>query len=116
MYDPLTSTYSFACPRGPDANVPLSAFRFLERLPAAVHPAVYHVLFECRCGKEHVGLVSHEDLDWASLGTATHVTFRNLLTSHDDSLAASLPTSPRHGSEQGSGPGASTASRGVPDR
>ena len=90
MYDPLTSTYSFACPRGPKANVPLSAFRFLERLPAAAHPAVYRVLFECRCGNEHLGLVSHEDLDWAPLGTSTPVTFRNLLTSRDDSLAAEL--------------------------
>jgi len=90
MYDPLTSTYSFACPRGPVANVPLSAFRFLERLPAAAHPALYRVLFECRCGREHVGLVSHDDLDWAPLGTASSVTFRNLLTSHDDSLATEL--------------------------
>jgi len=90
MYDPLTSTYSFACPRGPVANVPLSAFRLLERLPAASHPAVYRVLFECRCGREHVGLVSHDELDWAPLGTASNVTFRNLLTSHDDSLATEL--------------------------
>jgi hypothetical protein len=90
MYDPLTSTYSFACPRGRDANVPLSAFRLLERLPAAAHPAVYRVLFECRCGQEHVGLVSHDDLDWAPLGTATDLTFRNLVTSHDDGLADEL--------------------------
>ncbi|MDQ3671527.1 MAG: hypothetical protein M3364_03685 [Actinomycetota bacterium] len=90
MYDPLTSTYSFACPSGRDARVPLSAFRSLERLPAASHPAVYRVLFECRCGSEHVGLVSHDDLDWAPLGTVSEVTFRNLLTSHDDPLAAEL--------------------------
>ncbi len=70
--------------------MPLSAFRFLERLPAAAHPAVYRVLFECRCGREHVGLVSHDDLDWAPLGTASSVTFRNLLTSRDDSLATEL--------------------------
>ena len=34
--------------------------------------------------------MSHDDLDWAPLGTATTVTFRNLMTSHDDSLAAEL--------------------------
>jgi hypothetical protein len=90
MYNPLTSTYSFACPRGRDASVPLSAFRLLERLPAAAHPALYRVLFECRCGQEHVGLVSHDDLDWAPLGGATDLTFRNLVTSHDDDLAEEL--------------------------
>jgi len=88
MYDPLTSTYSFSCPHGRDAHVPLSAFRLLERLPGAAHPAVYHILFTCRCGDEHPGLVSHDELDWAPLGTATEWTFRNLMTSHDDSLAA----------------------------
>ena len=66
MYDPLTSTYSFACPARTEANVPLSAFRLLERLPAAAHPAVYRVLFECRCGREHLGLVS------ATISTGHH--------------------------------------------
>jgi hypothetical protein len=90
MYDPLTSTYSFACPHGREARVPLSAFRLLERLPGAAHPAVYRVLFACRCGRQHEGLVPHDELDWAPLGTTTEVTFRNLMTSHDDSLAAEL--------------------------
>jgi hypothetical protein len=90
MYDPITSTYSFSCPHGRDARVPLSAFRLLERLPGAAHPAVYRVLFACRCGDEHAGLVSHDDLDWAPLGAAVGGTFRNLLTSHDDLLAAEL--------------------------
>jgi len=90
MYDPLTSTYSFSCPHGREARVPLSAFRVLERLPGAVHPAVYRVLFACRCGDQHPGLVSHDDLDWAPLGTATDWTFRNLMTSRDDSLAVEL--------------------------
>ena len=45
MYDPLTSTYSFACPHGKGSRVPLSSFRRLERLPGAAHPAVYRVLF-----------------------------------------------------------------------
>lgn len=62
MYDPLTSTYSFPCPHGRDAKVPLSAFRLLERLPGAAHPAVYSVLFACRCGHDHPGLVSHDEL------------------------------------------------------
>ncbi|MGH3132269.1 MAG: hypothetical protein ACRDNY_00745 [Gaiellaceae bacterium] len=90
MYDPLTTTYSFPCPHGSDAKVPLSAFRLLERLPGAAHPAVYHVLFACRCGDDHPGLLSHDELDWAPLGTTTDTTFRNLQTAHDDSLAGEL--------------------------
>ena len=70
MYDALTSTYSFACPHGPVTRIRLSSFRALERLPGAAHPAVYRVLFACRCGEEHPGLVSHDELDWAPLGVA----------------------------------------------
>ena len=47
MYDPLTSTYSFSCPHGHEAHVRLSAFRTLERLPGAAHPAVYRIQFAC---------------------------------------------------------------------
>jgi hypothetical protein len=90
VYDPLTSTYSFACPHGRDAHVPLSAFRTLERLPGAAHPAVYRVLFACLCGGDHAGLVSHDDLDWAPLGATTETTFRNLMTSRDELLATEL--------------------------
>jgi len=90
MYDPLTSMYSFACPHGREAKVPLSAFRVLERLPGAVHPAVYGVRFACWCGEEHAGLLSHDDLDWAPLGATAGGVFRNLMTSHDDLLAAEL--------------------------
>ena len=90
MYDPLTSTYSFTCPHGAGSRVPLSSFRRLERLPGATHPAVYRVLFGCGCGDDHLGLVSHGDLDWAPLGAAAEVSFRNLMTSHDDSLATEL--------------------------
>lgn len=90
MYDPLTSTYSFACPRDRDARVPLSAFRELECLPGSTHPAVYRVSFACACGDEHAGLVSHAELDWAPLGVGASGTFRNLMTRHDDSLAAGL--------------------------
>jgi hypothetical protein len=90
VYDPLTSTYSLSCPRGRRAAVPLSAFRSLERLPGAAHPAVYRISFECPCGGEHLGLVSHHDLDWAPLGLGSRGTFRNLMTSHDDALADEL--------------------------
>ena len=90
VYDPLTSRYSFACPHGAEARVPLSSFRLLEQLPGPQHPAVFRVLFACGCGDEHPGLVSHDELDWAPLGAAAGTTFRNLMTSHDDSLAVEL--------------------------
>jgi hypothetical protein len=90
VYDPLTTTYSFACPHGRQARVPLSSFRQLELLPGASHPAVYRVLFGCGCGDEHPGLVSHDDLDWAPLGAGAATSFRNLMTSRDDSLAVEL--------------------------
>jgi len=60
--------------------VALSSFRLLERLPGAAHPAVYEVRFDCTCGDEHPGLVSHEDLDWAPLGGHTGA-FVDLMTS-----------------------------------
>jgi len=90
VYDVLRSTYSFACPHGPEAHVPLSSFRALERLPGTAYPAVYRVLFSCRCGDEHPGLVSHEELDWAPLGAVATGSFRNLMTSRDDPLAGAL--------------------------
>jgi hypothetical protein len=68
MYDALTARYTFACPRREHAHVALSSFRLLERLPGATHPAVFEVRFDCTCGEQHPGLVSHEDLDWAPLG------------------------------------------------
>ena len=90
MYDPLTSTYAFSCPNGRETRVPLSAFRTLERLPGAAHPAVYRILFACGCGDEHPGLIAHDDLDWAHLGTTADQTFRNLMTAHDDPIATEL--------------------------
>ena len=90
MYDPLTSTYSFACPHGVRRGVPLSSFRQLERLPGAAHPAVYRVVFGCGCGEDHPGLVSHDDLDWAPLGGTAESSFHNFMTSHEDSLAVAL--------------------------
>jgi hypothetical protein len=89
MYDALTGRFTFACPARGEARVTLSAFRQLERLPGAAHPAVYRVLFECGCGEEHEGLVSHDDLDWAPLGLDGGVFF-NFMTSRLDSVAAEL--------------------------
>jgi hypothetical protein len=90
VYDPLTSTYSLACLHGGRAAVPLSSFRSLARLPGPTHPALYDVEFACRCGGEHRGLLSQVELDWAHLGTTADLTFRNLMTARDDSLAAEL--------------------------
>jgi hypothetical protein len=90
MYDPLTSTYSFSCPHASEAHVPLSDFRTLERLPGAVHPAVFGITFSCSCGGDHAGLVSHDDLDVAPLGVGISGSFRNVLTGSDDSLDEEL--------------------------
>jgi hypothetical protein len=86
MYDPLTSTYSFSCPHGREARVPLSGFRTLDRLPGACHPAVFGISFSCSCGGDHAGLVSHDDLDIAPLGVGAGGGFHNLLTGHEDAL------------------------------
>jgi hypothetical protein len=89
MYDALTGRYTFACPAGGETRVALSAFRTLERLPGAAHPAVYRIRFACQCGDEHDGLVSHDDLAWAPLGLAGG-RFLNLMTSRLESLADEL--------------------------
>ena len=89
MYDALTTRYSFACPARGEAHVTLSAFRRLERLPGAAHPALYRVTFACACGEEHLGLVAHDDLDWAPLGLAVG-SFVNLMTARLDTVAAEL--------------------------
>lgn len=89
MYDPLTSRYAFACPVRGETHVPLSAFRRIEQLPGAAHPAVFRVRFACGCGEEHDGLVSHDELDWAPLGLAAGA-FLNLMTSRVESAGAEL--------------------------
>jgi hypothetical protein len=89
MYDPLTSRYTFSCPSRGETRVTLSSFRTLERLEGTAHPVVYHVRFECVCGGEHDGLVSHEDLDWAPLGLEGGV-FVNLMTSKVEAVADEL--------------------------
>jgi len=85
MYDALTTRYIFACPAMGETSVKLSAFRELERLPGASHPAVFRVRFACPCGDEHPGLVSHEELDWAPLGLQDR-TFLNLMTARLEPL------------------------------
>jgi hypothetical protein len=79
MYDALSAAYTFRCPSRGRVRVRLSAFRTLERLPGATHPAIYRVEYACPCGSEHVGLVSHEELDWEPIGAGETV-FVNLMT------------------------------------
>ena len=89
MYDALTARFTFACPTRELAHVTLSAFRLLERLPGAERPAVYGVRFDCSCGHDHPGLVSHDDLDWAPLGGGEG-RFHDLMTSRSGDTAAEL--------------------------
>jgi hypothetical protein len=89
MYDALTTRYTFACPARGETRVSLSAFRILDRLPGAEHPAVFHVVFDCPCGEEHPGLVSDSELDWAPLGLAEE-RFLNLMTAQFEGVAAEL--------------------------
>ena len=89
MYDGLTTRYTFPCPERGEARVALSAFRRLERLPGAAHPAVFRVSFACACGGEHPGLVSHDELDWAPLGLA-HGLFLNLMTARLENVELEL--------------------------
>ena len=89
MYDALTGRFTFPCPARGETRVSLSAFRQLERLPGAAHPAVFQVLFACACGEEHEGLVTHDDLDWAPLGLQGGV-FYNLMTARLDLVDSEL--------------------------
>ena len=89
MYDPLTSRYTFPCPRRGETRVSLSSFRTLERLEGTAHPVVYRIRFACSCGDEHDGLVSHDELDWAPLGLEGGV-FLNLMTSRVEPVAEEL--------------------------
>jgi hypothetical protein len=90
MYDALTTAYTFACPAHGETKVRLSRFRRLEELAGTRHPTVYRVEFDCGCGSEHPGLVSHGDLDWAPLGLHGDATFLNLMTSTHDDVAEEL--------------------------
>jgi hypothetical protein len=90
MYDGLTARYTFACPERGQTRVTLSDFRELERLPGASHPAVFRVRFACACGTEHLGLVPHDELDWAPLGLGSGVSFLNLMTARVQALESEL--------------------------
>ena len=89
MYDALTTRYTFSCPNRGETRVRLSAFRALDRLPGAGHPAVFQVVFDCPCGCEHPGLVSDVELDWAPLGHSTE-RFLNLMTDRFESTEEEL--------------------------
>jgi len=89
MYDPLTGRYAFACPVRGETHVLLSAFRSIEQLPGAAHPAVFRVRFDCACGEEHDGLLTHEELDWAPLGLGAGE-FLNLMTARLEPVVAEL--------------------------
>ena len=67
----------------------LSSFRSLERLDGTAHPAVYRVSFDCPCGEEHPGLVTHDDLDWAPLGLQAG-RFLNLMTARLEEVGCEL--------------------------
>jgi hypothetical protein len=90
MYDTLTTSYTFNCPIHGETHVRLSRFRRLEQLPGAQHPAVFRVEFECGCGDDHPGLVTHEDLDWAPLGLHDDTQYVNLMTSRVEALGGEL--------------------------
>jgi hypothetical protein len=89
VYDALTTKYAFACPERGEARVVLSSFRRIEQLPGAAHPAVFEVDFDCGCGEEHPGLVTHDELDWAPLGLGEGV-FLNLMTAQLDPVEDEL--------------------------
>jgi hypothetical protein len=89
MYDVFTTRYGFACPERGEAHVALSSFRRIEQLPGAAHPAVFEISFDCGCGGQHPGLVSHDELDWAPLGLREG-RFLNLMTTRLDPLEDEL--------------------------
>jgi hypothetical protein len=70
-------------------RVRLSAFRTIERLPGASHPAVYDVSFSCRCGGSHESLLTHDDLDWAPLAPVP-TSFYNVMTGRLEQAADEL--------------------------
>src|SRR5581483_1316800 len=90
MYDALRTSYSFSCPAHGETYVRLSRFRRLDELPGTHHPAVYSVEVACGCGGEHLGLVTHDELDWAPLGLAQEMMFLNLMTSRTETVGDEL--------------------------
>jgi hypothetical protein len=81
MYDPISVRYTFPCPTQGEARVRLHDFRELERLPGTAHPAVFRIRYTCTCGDDHLGLVAHDELDWAPLGLRLQAgMFLNVMT------------------------------------
>jgi hypothetical protein len=106
MYDVLRASYRFHCPHLPEGGlrgVRLSAFRRLERLPGAAHPALYRVAYDCGCGELHLGLLSHADLDYAPLGDV-ETRFRNLLTGRTEPVGGELAEHARAQVQRGNWP------------
>ena len=85
MYDPLTSRYAFACPVQGEAHVLLSAFRSIEQLPGAAHPAVYRIAYDCPCGDRHVGLQPLACEDGEHTTAADHEVGRLVAAGHRQS-------------------------------
>jgi hypothetical protein len=107
MYDVLRASYRFHCPgdsSGKTRAVPLSRFRSIERLLGATHPAVYRVTYTCGCGSQHVGLVSHDELDYRPIGGVTKLQFRNLLTGKLEPVADELLDLARRQLQRGNWP------------
>ena len=90
MYDGLTGRYTVSCPRTGDVRVRLSAFRAIDRLPGAAHPAVYRVTYACPCGEDHDALLAHDELDWAPLGIGGEARFFNVMTRRLEPLDGDL--------------------------
>jgi hypothetical protein len=83
--------------------VRLSAFRRLERLPGAAHPAVYRVVYDCACGEPHQGLVTHADLDYGPLAPV-EIEFQNLLTGRSEPVGDELAELARSQVQRGNWP------------
>jgi hypothetical protein len=95
MHDLLRARYRLPCPTGREGRsvVALSAFRHVERIPGARHPAVYRIAYRCDCGGDHVCLLAHGDLDYgpiagpmAEFGREHAPVFRNLMTGRMESV------------------------------
>ncbi len=106
MYDVLRAAYRFHCPRRPDGErtrVALSSFRRVVRLPGAAHPSVFQIDYDCPCGDRHVGLVSHDDLDYGPLHPV-EVEFKNLLTGRTEPVGDELAELARSQVQRGNWP------------
>ena len=92
MYDPLRNRYRFVCPAAEtEVDRPLSALRVVERLPGAVHPAVYRVSYVCAvCSGEHLALLTERDLDCEPVIPREELPYLNVLTGRTEDAAAEL--------------------------